>query len=365
LVTTSGHIVDPKDREAVLKLKEQTPRAVGDVRKLMGFIGYYRSYIPDFPRKAKPIYDLLKENREGNSEKKHRGRKRPSNTGQKGSSVRIQWDTEHQEILEDLFSTLLSPPVLAYPNFHKPYTLHIDASQRGLGAILYQNQDDGKLAVVAYASRTLTPAEENYHLHSGKLEFLALKWDVTEGFQDYLYYASFFDVYSDYNPLRYIFTAPKLDATRLRWVSQLADFRFHIHYKPGVKNGDADGLSRMPLDTTRYTEQCSPDTMEAVVNAVRNDNFVCTSIGAPVKEAERKERCLITDATHCTVDKATLLKAQQEDPDIGPLLSHVKEGKKPTRKMIEGLTQAAKYLLREWPKLRIANDILKREISLP
>jgi transposase InsO family protein len=121
----------------------------------------------------------------------------------------------------------------------------------------------------------------------------------------------------------------------------------------------------MPLDTTRYTEQCSPDTMDAVVNAVRNDKFVCTSIGAPVKEAEREERCLITDTTHCTVDKATLMKAQQEDPDIGPLLSYVKEGKKPTRKMIESLTQAAKCLLGEWPKLRIANDILKREISLP
>lgn len=110
---------------------------------------------------------------------------------------------------------------MTYPDFDRPYTLHIDASQMGLGAILYQKQDHGKLAVVAYASR---PAEQNYHLHSGKLEFLALKWAVTERFRDYLYYASHFEVYNDYNPLRYIFTAPKLDATRLRWVSMIFDF---------------------------------------------------------------------------------------------------------------------------------------------
>lgn len=72
---------------------------------------------------------------------------------------------------------LMKPPVLAYPDFNLPFTLHTDASEKDLGAILYQNQD-GKLRVIRYASRTLSPAERNYRLHSGKLEFLALKWAV-------------------------------------------------------------------------------------------------------------------------------------------------------------------------------------------
>ena len=113
---------------------------------------------------------------------------------------------------------------MAYPDFNKPYTLHIDASQMGFGAILYQKQDNDKLAVVAYASKTLTTIEQNYHLHSGKLEFLAPKGAVTEQFRDYLFYATNFEVYGDYKPLRYIFTASKLDATRLRWFSMLAKF---------------------------------------------------------------------------------------------------------------------------------------------
>jgi hypothetical protein len=103
--------------------------------------------------------------------------------------------------LEDLLDVLLHPSVIAYPDFDTSYILHIDASQMVLGAILNKNQDNGKLALVAYASRTLTPAEQNYHLHSGKVEFLALKWAVAERFRDYLYYIPHFEVYSDYNPL--------------------------------------------------------------------------------------------------------------------------------------------------------------------
>jgi len=65
---------------------------------------------------------------------------------------------------------------MAYPDFQKPFVLHTDASKNGLGAVLYQYQND-ILRVATYGSLTLTPAEKNYHLHAGKLEFLALKSD--------------------------------------------------------------------------------------------------------------------------------------------------------------------------------------------
>ena len=90
----------------------------------------------------------------------------------------------------------------------------------GLGAILYQHQDD-KLRVIAYASRTLSQAEKNYHLHSGKLEFIAVKWSISDAFRDYLYYTPNFTVYTDYNPLTYITTSAKLNATTQRWLNEL------------------------------------------------------------------------------------------------------------------------------------------------
>lgn len=150
----------------------------------------------------------------------------------------------------------LYPPVLGYPEFEKPFILHTDASQDGLGAVLYQHQAE-KLVVIGFGSRTLTAPERNYHLHSGKLEFLALKWAICERFWEYLYYAPAFVVYTDNNPLTYVMTTAKLNATTHRWVAELAEFEFTIKYHPGKSNGDADGLSRMPLDMEKFMYACS------------------------------------------------------------------------------------------------------------
>ena len=101
--------------------------------------------------------------------------------------------------------------------------IHCDASQSGLGAVLYQKQ--GKhLKVISFASRTLNSAEKNYHLHSGKLEFLALKWAVTEKFSDYLNYGPPFEIFMDNNPLTYVMSTAKLNACGLRWASKLSIF---------------------------------------------------------------------------------------------------------------------------------------------
>ena len=75
--------------------------------------------------------------------------------------------------------------MLAYLDFTKPFKLHIDACNRGLGAILYQEQADGKEKPISFASRSLNKAESNYPAH--KLEFLALKWAVMKRFHGYLY----------------------------------------------------------------------------------------------------------------------------------------------------------------------------------
>ena len=108
----------------------------------------------------------------------------------------------------------------------------MDASNAGLGAVLYQKQGE-QLRVISYASRTLTASERNYNYHSGKLEFLALKWAICDQFRDLLLDAPKFTVYTDNNPLTYVMTTAKPNATGQRWVSELADFNFDIKYRPG------------------------------------------------------------------------------------------------------------------------------------
>ena len=126
----------------------------------------------------------------------------------------------------------------------KPFKLHTDASEHGLGAVLYQKQDDNMERVIAYASRTLSKPERNYDTH--KLEFLALKWSIMERFHEYLY-GGHFDVYTDNNPLTYILTTAKLDATGQRWVASLANYNFKIFYKSGKLNVEADALYHASL----------------------------------------------------------------------------------------------------------------------
>ena len=77
-----------------------------------------------------------------------------------------------------------------------------------------------------------------------KLEILALKWAVCENFHNYLY-GSEFTARTDNNPLMYVLTLAKLDATGQCWVSHLANYRFDIEYRLGKQNVDADALSRI------------------------------------------------------------------------------------------------------------------------
>ena len=153
----------------------------------------------------------------------------------------MHWGPEQQEAFETLQRLCTEAPILAYADFKAPFILHTDASSDGLGAMLFQNQDDQR-RVIAYASRSLSPSERNDPAH--KLEFLTLKWAITDKFHEYLYGAEF-QVFTDYNPLTYILTIAKLDATGHRLIAALSNYTFSISYKPGKNNKDADALSRI------------------------------------------------------------------------------------------------------------------------
>ena len=125
----------------------------------------------------------------------------------------------------------MTAPVLAFAKYTKPFLLKTDASKDGLGAVLHQKHMDGRYHPVAFGSRALTPHEKNYH--SMKLEFLALKWAVTEHFKEYLPYQPFL-VKTDNNPLTYIMMTPNLNATGHWVVGALVRFNFQLEYQNGL-----------------------------------------------------------------------------------------------------------------------------------
>ena len=156
------------------------------------------------------------------------------------------------EAMDILKRKVQSVPVLVFPDFDKPFLLETDASKEGLGAVLSKKQGNGCYHPVTFSSCTLTPSEKNYH--SSKLEFLTLKWSVTEHFKEYLAYSPFM-VQTDNNPLTYVLTMSNLDGTGHQWVGALASFQFELEYQKGADNGAVDTLSQVPISHSWETVQ--------------------------------------------------------------------------------------------------------------
>ena len=200
-----GHVVSKdgiRTDEKKIQVIRDWPRpvTVTDVRSFLGFTNYYRKFIYRYAQVAKPLNALI------------------AGENAKFKRRKVEWSEVCQEAFEKLKEICSTTPILAYADYTKPFRLHTDASEKGLGAVLYQAQSDGTDRVIAFASRSLSKTERNYDAH--RLEFLALKWAVTERFHEYLYGGTF-EVYTDNNPLTYVLTTAKLDAAGQRWVAAL------------------------------------------------------------------------------------------------------------------------------------------------
>ena len=354
LVSAEGYRADPEDVKALQKFREP-PKTVGDVRSLLGFLGYYRSYVRDFAKKLKPVYDLLKFDEKASPAKSG---KSVQNKGYDKKKP-IVWNSDLQARVDDVIDTLQSPEVMAFPDFDSPFIVNTDASGVGLGAVLYQKQGEEKLnRVISYASRTLTNAERNYHLHSGKLEFLALKWAVTEKFADYLGHGAQSVIYTDNNPLTYVMTSAKLNATGMRWVADLAGYDFELKYRPGKSNNDADGLSRNPIPNDL-------DTLERECTATCDKNILSSVLTGPkdatcyAVSAELLHLPPIDGYTPLSIDE--LQNTQLADPVVGPVYQSVQLGVRPSRQEWKELSNRCKVLFRQWNKLSVVNGVLVRK----
>ena len=310
-VTFLGHVVSKDgietDPSKIDKIKNwPTPTTPEELHSFLAFAGYYRRFIQDFAKIIRPLAELI-----------------PHPTSKKGPKTKQKqkdwtWTEKEQKIFEDLKEILCKPPILAYPDFQKPFELHTDASNQGLGAVLYQKQEDLN-RVIAYASRALNKSEKNYSTY--KLEYLALKWAVTEKFSDYLQ-GTHFIVYTDNNPLTHILTSPKLDATGQRWAAALGTYNFEIRYRPGVKNGDADALSRYPFEKVVEPDKDN-NTQEFVKLDEDTVRVICSPLVSPYIDTLPTMNLNIMEATEdpsvpmAQVEMREIRRKQMTDKVIG------------------------------------------------
>ena len=350
-VTYLGHVVsengietDPDKTEAVRTWP--IPRTVKDVRAYLGFTGYYRRFIQNYARIARPLNDLLIGHSTSKKGKKKNAREK---------KTPFIWTEKQQNAFDTLKERLVNPPVLAYADYRLPFKLHTDASTTGLGAVLYQQQD-GQDRVVAYASRSLKTSEKNYPAH--KLEFLALKWAITEKFHDYLYGATF-DVVTDNNPLTYVFTTAKLDATGQRWLAELSNYNCSISYRSGKQNSDADGLSRRK-DLTETT--IFPEVLKVICHAMTTEQVPLSELLTNPEEDTASETDVDQDVSSEVLQGTALTtqdwhKAQSKDNNIRLVIDGLLEGQRPNK------LQDKRYLL-AWDSYKLKDGILYKRATL-
>lgn len=312
------------------------PTCVDELRRFLGLASFYRKFVRNFAQIAQPLYLLLG----GNQRKKRKKNVRVKD------HVEWFWGEDQENSFRKLIECLTSAPVLAYPDYTKPFLLRTDASKTGLGAILCQEQD-GMEKVIAYGSRSVRGPEKNYSTH--KLEFLALKWAITQKFNDYLY-GSRFTVTTDHNPLTYVLTTAKLDATGHRWLAELSAFDFEVKYKPGRQNKDADALSRIDLDSQKCL---SSDVVKNICEQEEQEEsglIESMCISADLKVLPE------SGVVSMNVDWA---KEQSEDSVISRVKELVASGQFPHSRKDE-LPLVQKYL-REWKHLVLKDSILYRK----
>ena len=209
VISKEGIKVDPAKIKAVVDWS--SPRNVAEVRSFLGLAGYYRRFVQDFSKIARPMSSLLQK------------------------EVRFVWTEACEQAFQQLKQRLVSAPILTLPNDEEDFEVYSDASKNGLGCVLMQG---GK--VIAYASRQLKVHERNYPTHDLELAAVVFALKI---WRHYLYGGSC-RVYTDHKSLKYIFTQKDLNMRQRRWLELIKDYDLTLNYCEGKANLVADALSR-------------------------------------------------------------------------------------------------------------------------
>ncbi|CAI6358323.1 unnamed protein product [Macrosiphum euphorbiae] len=223
VINENGVSPDPNKLKCIKEYPK--PKNAKDIKSFLGLLNYYRRFVDNFAKTAKPLTYLLKKD------------------------VPFIWSDNCEHSFQELKKALMNPPLLVYPDWEAgKFNLCTDASQYAIGAVLSQG-DVPKDQPIAYASRTLNKAENNYSVI--QKELLAIVWAV-KYFRPYLY-GRHFTIITDHRPLTYLFGIKDASSQLMRWRLQLADYDYDIKYRAGPEHSNADCLSRIRVDTERLS----------------------------------------------------------------------------------------------------------------
>ena len=194
------------------------PTTVKEVRQFIGFTLYYCKFIKNFTSIAAPLHKLT------------------------NKYACFVWSQQCQEAFDLLRESLISAPILCYPDFSLPFIVYTDASDVRIGAVLIQKDKQSLERTNCFASRVLSKSEHGYA--PVEREALAIIYAVKE-FHPYLY-GNEFTVIMDHNPLHWLQSVKDSSDRLLHWSLKLQEYNFHIEHRPSTHHTNANTISRIP-----------------------------------------------------------------------------------------------------------------------
>lgn len=262
IVSRNGLKPNPKKIESIQNYPE--PSSLKELRAFLGLSGYYRRFVKNYSKIAKPLTKFLK------GENGHR-----QISKNESKNFKILLDYEGKKAFKLLKEILSSEDVLAFPDFSKPFLLTTDASNKAIGAVLSQNFNDGERPIT-FISKTLSNTEENYA--TNEKEMLAIVWAL-HTLRNFIYGHKII-IYTDHQPLTYTISPKNNNAKLKRWKAFIEEHDHEICYKPGKANIVADALSRIQINSLTATQHSAEEddssfipSTEAPINVFKNQLF--------------------------------------------------------------------------------------------
>jgi hypothetical protein len=210
------------------------PTKVKDVQAYLGFCNFYRRFVQDFSKIARPLFELTKKDHEW------------------------KWTDACEQAFNTLKQTFTSAPMLVMPDTKKKLRIECDASDYATGAVLSQQETDKLWHPVAYLSKSLSEAERNYDIYDKELLAIIKALDAWRHYVEGCTHT--IEILTDHKNLEYFKKAQKLSRRQARWAEFLSRFDFTLTHKPGKLN-KVDGLSRR----SDHKEGVNQDNMDRVL----------------------------------------------------------------------------------------------------